>query len=128
MSYTKRNLGEIEDVAPQFGFGEVGEARFAMRDLEALDTGLAFHRIKPGRRQAFSHTHEKAEEIYVVLRGSGRLKLDDEIIAVGPLDAIRVSPEVQRAFAADDDGLEYLAFGPHVENDGDLKHDDAFWD
>lgn len=127
MSYTKLNLDEVEDSAPKFGFGEIGEARFPMQALGAEQTGLAFHRLKPGKRQAFSHRHEQAEEVFVVLSGSGRLKLDDEIVKVGPLDAVRIAPEVMRSFEAGDDGLEYLAFGPHHKGDGELNHDPGFW-
>ena len=126
MSYTIKNLREIEDVAPRFGFGEVQEARFAHGDLESETIGLAFHRVKPGRRQAFAHRHEQAEEIYVVVSGSGRIKLEDEIADVGPMDAIRVAPHVARAFEAGDDGLELLVFGPRHPRDGELLKDD-FW-
>jgi len=126
MSYTIKNLRTVEDQAAKFGFGEHQESRFPYRDLEANDTGLAFHVVKPGRRQAFAHRHENAEEIYVVLRGSGRIKLDDDVRDVGELDAIRVAPGVTRAFEADDDGLEVLAFGPRHEGDGELVHE-GFW-
>ena len=70
------------------------------------------------RRSPFTHRHREAEEVYVVLRGRGRVKLDDEILDVGPLDAIRVAPGTARAFEAGDDGLDLLAFGPHRGNDG----------
>lgn len=126
MSYTIKNLREVEDVAPKFGFQEVQEARFAHADLEAGATGLAFHRVKPGCRQAFAHRHAQAEEIYVVLSGRGRIKLDEEIRDVQPMDAIRVSPEVARAFEAGDDGLELLAFGPRHSGDGEIVSGD-FW-
>jgi len=56
-------------------------------------------------------------------RGNGKVKLDDEIAAVGPLDAIRVAPEVSRAFEAGEDGLEFLAFGPHHAGDGEPVND-----
>ena len=128
MSYTKKNLSEVKDSAPEFGFGEIGEARFAMGELGAEATGLAFHKLNPGMRQRFSHTHEEAEEVYVVLRGSGRLKLDDEVIEVGQLDAVRIAPRVERAMEAGPDGLDYLAFGPHHKGDGELNHDPGFWD
>ena len=126
MSYTIKNLRDVEDMAPKHGFDAVQEARFSRRDLEAQATGLAFHVVKPGQRQAFAHRHNKAEEIYVVLSGSGRVKLDDEISPVGPLDAIRVAPPVARAFEAGDDGLELLVFGPHHEADGEILRED-FW-
>jgi len=126
MSYTIKNLRDLEDVAPRFGFEQVQEARFAGRDLETESTGLAFHRVKPGCRQAFAHRHEEAEEVYVVLSGTGRIKLDDEVREIQPMDAIRVSPRVVRAFEADSDGLELLVFGPRHAGDGEVVKGD-FW-
>jgi mannose-6-phosphate isomerase-like protein (cupin superfamily) len=118
--FTHKKLTEVKDSAPEFGFGDAMEARFAKDDLEAEETGFSFHRLKPGRRQAFGHRHEEAEEVYVVVRGSGLLKLDDEIIEVERLDAIRVAPDVTRAFEAGEEGLEVLAFGPRRDGDGKI--------
>jgi mannose-6-phosphate isomerase-like protein (cupin superfamily) len=125
VSYTIKNLREVEDVAPKSGFDAIQEARFPRRDLEAADTGLAYHRVKPGQR-GFGHRHENAEEIYVVLSGSGRMKLDDEIVELKPLDAVRVAPPVVRAFEAGPDGLDLLAFGPHHEGDGEVLREDVW--
>ena len=67
--------------------------------------------------QPFGHRHKRQEELYVVVAGSGRARLDDEIVDIGPWDAIRVAPEVSRSFAAGPDGLEFLAVGaPAVES------------
>jgi uncharacterized cupin superfamily protein len=126
MDYVIKNLRDVEDMAPKFGFDQVQEARFAWRDLGAERTGLSFHVVKPGQRQAFAHRHDQAEEIYVVLSGRGRVKLDDDIENVHPLDAIRVAPGVARAFEAGDQGLELLAFGTHHENDAKMIQED-FW-
>jgi mannose-6-phosphate isomerase-like protein (cupin superfamily) len=126
VSHTIKNLRDSEDMAPKFGFEAVQEARFSSRDLGAESTGLALMRVKPGQRQAFAHRHDQAEEIYVILSGTGRIKLDDEIFDVGPLDAIRIAPGVARSLAAGDEGLEYLAFGPHHEGDGEILEGD-FW-
>jgi mannose-6-phosphate isomerase-like protein (cupin superfamily) len=126
VSYTIKNLREIEDIAPRFGFDEVQEARFPREDLDSETVGLAFHRVKPGQRQAFAHRHEQAEEIYLILSGEGQMKLDDEVIGVGPMDAVRVAPTVARAFAAGDDGLELLVFGPRHEGDGEVLREE-FW-
>jgi mannose-6-phosphate isomerase-like protein (cupin superfamily) len=117
--YTLKKLTDVEDSAPRFGFSEVQEARFANNDLEAEHTGVSHHRVKPGRRQAFAHKHENAEEVYVVLAGSGRLKLDDEIVEIEALDAIRVEPAVIRCFEAGPDGLEVLAVGARHDGDGE---------
>jgi mannose-6-phosphate isomerase-like protein (cupin superfamily) len=122
-TFTQVNLDDVDDAAPKFGFGEIQEARFAMGDLEAEQTGVAHIRLKAGKRSAFGHRHNQAEEVYVVLGGNGRMKLDDDIIDLRPLDAIRVSPPVTRAFEAGPDGLEVLAFGPHRAKDGEVVSD-----
>jgi mannose-6-phosphate isomerase-like protein (cupin superfamily) len=119
-SFTLIKLTEVEDSAPKFGLGDDLEARFARNDLDAEHTGVSLERLKPGKRTPFGHRHEKAEEIYVVLSGSGRLKLDEEIVEVEAMDAIRVAPEVTRAFEAGDHGIEVLAFGPRADGDGEV--------
>ena len=119
-SFTVKNLAEVEDSAPKFGFAEVQEARFANDELEAEQTGVSYQCVKPGKRQAFAHRHERAEEVYVVLGGSGQAKLEDQIVELRALDAIRVAPGVTRAFQAGPDGLELLAFGPRHDGDGDV--------
>ncbi len=126
MSYTIKNLYEVEDSAPGFGFADVQAARFASKDLDSETVGLAFLGVHPGKRQAFAHRHEQAEEVYVVISGRGRMKLDDEVIGVGPMDAIRVAAEVARSFEAGPDGLELLVFGPHHDKDGEVLKED-FW-
>ena len=118
--FTLKNLRDVEDSAQKFGIGETQEARFAKDELGAEQTGLSHHRVKPGKRQAFGHRHERAEEVYVVLSGSGRAKLEEEIVELGVLDALRVSPGVTRAFQAGPEGLELLAFGPRADGDGEL--------
>jgi quercetin dioxygenase-like cupin family protein len=118
--FTIENLGNVEDSAPKFGYEEQQEARFAGGALDADATGLSYLRIKPGQRQPFGHRHENAEEIYVVIGGSGRIALDDEVHELGRLDAVRLAPGVTRAMEAGPDGLEVLAFGAHHDRDGEL--------
>jgi mannose-6-phosphate isomerase-like protein (cupin superfamily) len=122
--WTKTNLDEVEDAALANGFGERWEARVAREDLDAERTGLSLFRLHPGKRSPFSHRHQEAEEIYVVLAGEGLVKLGEEIRPVAPLDAIRVAPQVPRAFEAGPEGLELLAFGAHHEADGEPVDDD----
>jgi mannose-6-phosphate isomerase-like protein (cupin superfamily) len=118
--YTVKQLSEVDDSAPRFGFAEVQEARFATADLDAEHTGVSHHRLKAGQRQRFGHRHERAEEVYVVLAGSGRMKLDGDTVEIARLDAIRVAPEVTRAFEAGPEGIEILAFGARHEGDGEV--------
>jgi mannose-6-phosphate isomerase-like protein (cupin superfamily) len=118
--YTHKKLTEVKDSAPEFGMEDVQEARFAKDDLDAEDTGVSHYRLKPGKRTPFGHKHEQAEEVYVVLGGSGRIKLDDEIVELEALDAIRIAPGVIRAFEAGPGGIEVLAVGPRHDGDGEL--------
>jgi uncharacterized cupin superfamily protein len=123
--YTIKNLSDTPDSAPKFGFGELGEAHFPREELGATATGLAYHVLNPGKRNAFGHRHEKAEEIYVVIGGSGRVRLDEEVLEIARLDAIRVAPQVTRAFESGPEGLQVLVFGAHHDKDGELLPD--FW-
>jgi mannose-6-phosphate isomerase-like protein (cupin superfamily) len=121
--YTHLSLEAVEDAAPANGFGERWEARVARVPLDARDTGVTHFRLRPGKRSPFAHRHAQAEEVYVILSGGGQVKLDDELRDVRPLDAIRVAPEVVRAFEAGPDGLEFLAFGAHHDADGESVDD-----
>jgi quercetin dioxygenase-like cupin family protein len=122
-AFTKISLAAVDDVAPANGFGDHWEARGARQALEAERTGVMLFRLHPGKRSPFTHRHADAEEIYVVLSGSGRVKLGDESLDVVPLDAIRVAPSTARAFEAGPDGLEYIAVGAHHPGDGEPVED-----
>jgi mannose-6-phosphate isomerase-like protein (cupin superfamily) len=121
--FTHVNLADVDDAAPGNGFGDRWEARVAREPLGAEQTGVAHFRLRPGKRSPFVHRHSEAEETYVILSGRGRMKLDDEIVEVAPLDAIRVAPRTARAFEAGPEGLELIAFGPHRAGDGELVDD-----
>jgi quercetin dioxygenase-like cupin family protein len=110
--YTIKNLkDDVEDVAPKFGMGEIMQTRFVRDQLEAEQFGLSLQRVAPNQRVPFGHRHAQQEEVYVVVDGSGRVKLDDEVRDVRRWDAVRVSRETVRAFEAGPDGLELIAFG-----------------
>ena len=121
--YTHKKLTDVKDSAPQFGLGDFQEARFASQDLETERTGFTLQRIKPGVRPPMGHRHDEAEEVYVVIAGSGRAKLDDDILELGTLDALRVAPKITRAFEAGPDGMDLLAFGARHEGDGEVIMD-----
>ena len=123
--YTHINLEDVEDMAPRFGLGEMGESRFANRALSTSGTGVSHQRLRPGVRQAFGHRHQHAEEVVVVLAGSGRVKIDDEVRDVRARDAIRFAPTTGRAFEAGPEGLELLVFS--AKRPGDAVMDPTFW-
>jgi quercetin dioxygenase-like cupin family protein len=122
-AFTKISLAAVDDVAPGNGFGDRWEARVAREALAADQTGVVLFRLHPGKRSPFTHRHTDAEEVHVVLSGSGRVKLDGELFDVSPLDAIRVAPATARAFEAGEEGLEFLAFGAHHPGDGEPVED-----
>jgi mannose-6-phosphate isomerase-like protein (cupin superfamily) len=128
--YTLIRLTDVEDSAPRFGFSDVQEARFANDELETEDTGVSHLRVKAGERQAFAHRHEHAEEVYVVLAGAGRVKLDDEIVELAEWDAVRVPPGTWRGYEAGPAGLELLVIGaPNLGEDprGDVDGRRGWW-
>ena len=124
-SHTIKNLLDVEDSAAKFGFSPAMEARFAREQLGFEDHGISYQRLAPGEKQPFAHRHGDAEEVYVVVAGSGRVKVGDEIAEIGQWDAIRVAPETVRAFAAGPDGITFLAFGAH--GTGDAEQLPAEW-
>ena len=89
MSYTKTNVREVEDSAPKFDMPAEMQARFARRAIEGETLGLSLFTLEPGFRIPFGHKHESQEEVYVVVRGSARVKVDDEVVELAEWDAIR---------------------------------------
>ena len=124
--YTLKNLREVEDSAAKHGLSEHQEARFPRDELGVQELGIALIGVKPGQRQPFAHRHNEAEEVYVVVSGSGRIKLDDEVVELREMDALRLSPGVTRMAEAGPDGLELLAFGSRHQGDAEVVP--GFWD
>ena len=110
-NYTKKNLRDVENQAPKFGMPEELDARFARRELGGETLGLSLMTLDPNFRMPFGHKHVGQEEVYVVVRGSGRVKVEDEIVALGEWDAIRFAKDTMRAMEAGPDGIEFVAFG-----------------
>jgi mannose-6-phosphate isomerase-like protein (cupin superfamily) len=111
MPYTKTHLWDVENQAPKFNMPAGMEARFARRALEGKTLGMSLMKLAPNFRIPFGHKHEHQEEIYVVVRGSARVKVDDEIVQLREWDAIRFDESTMRNMEAGPEGVEYLAFG-----------------
>jgi mannose-6-phosphate isomerase-like protein (cupin superfamily) len=124
VSFTLRNLKkDVEDLGSRFDGAPDLEFRSATKALELEQSGLAYQRVPPGYRFPYGHTHQMQEEVYVVVRGSGRMKLDDEIVELKEWDVVRVSPGTWRGYEAGRDGLELIVTGaPHL---GDNPRDDV---
>ena len=121
--YTHVNLrSDVKDMAPEHGM-EGLESHFARTNLELENSGLSLFRLDGGFRMPFGHTHSEQEEVYVILSGSVRVAVGDEVVELAELDAIRIPPETIHGIEAGPDGAEILAFGaPNTENkDADMQ-------
>jgi len=122
--FTHLNLKEVEDQAPKFGMTDM-EFRSARVPLECENAGMSYLRLAPNYRVPFGHHHNVQEEIYVLVGGGARLKLDDEIVALKPFDAVRIAKDTMRNLEGGPEGAEVIAFGaPHTgPGDGPMTPD-----
>jgi mannose-6-phosphate isomerase-like protein (cupin superfamily) len=124
--YTKTNLRKVEDQAPNFGMPSELHARFARTSIEGETLGLSLFSLDPNFRIPFGHKHVGQEEVYVIVSGSGRVKVDDEIVELAQWDAIRFDKDTMRAVEAGPDGIEYVAFGAG-EDPSEVEMDQGWW-
>jgi mannose-6-phosphate isomerase-like protein (cupin superfamily) len=113
--YTVKNLMDVEDRAK----GREVEARLARAHIASQHLGVSYFRFAPGYRSPSGHHHREQEEAYVVVSGSGRIKLDDEIVDLRRWDVVRVAPHIVRGFEAGSEGLEVIAVGSDRPEEGD---------
>jgi mannose-6-phosphate isomerase-like protein (cupin superfamily) len=122
--FSLRNIkADLEDIGSRFDGAPDLEFRAATKALDLEQSGLSYQRVPPGYRFPYGHTHERQEEVYVVVRGSGRMKLDEEIVELKEWDAVRVPPGTWRGYEAGPEGLELLVIG--APNLGDSPRDDV---
>jgi mannose-6-phosphate isomerase-like protein (cupin superfamily) len=128
--YTVINIREVEDSARKFGMPPEMSARFAATPLGLEKSGISLQALAPDSRGPFGHRHREQEEIYVVVAGSGRIKLDDDVVELRQWDAVRVPPEVTRQVESGPDGIEFLAYGAPRTKDagmGDAEMVQGWW-
>jgi mannose-6-phosphate isomerase-like protein (cupin superfamily) len=123
--YTLTNMMDVENMAA--GRMPGMEARFARKNIESEHLGLSFFRAEPNFRQPFGHSHREQEEAYVILEGSGRMRLGDEVVEIKSWDVIRVAPHVVRAFESGPDGLAFIAVGNDRPEGGDGEMVQNWW-
>ena len=125
--YTIVNLKEVKDSAPKFGYAPNLEARFARVPLELEKSGISYQRFAPNFRLPFGHTHTEQEELYVVVSGGVRVKIDDEVVELRAWDALRVPPGTMRGFEAGPEGAELIAFGAPNNENADAQMAPNWW-
>jgi mannose-6-phosphate isomerase-like protein (cupin superfamily) len=126
-SYTKVNLKEVEDQAPRFGLDGRMEARMARVPLELEHSGISYQRLAPDFRLPYGHRHKNQEEVYVLVSGSARARLDDEVVELRQWDAVRVPKETMRSFEAGPEGAEMIAVGAPNTGPGDAENVPGWW-
>jgi mannose-6-phosphate isomerase-like protein (cupin superfamily) len=126
-NYTKVNLKEIEDQAPSGGLSPGLKAHFARVPLALEKSGITYFRVAPDFRIPFGHKHSEQEEVYLVVQGKARVKLDDEVVELEAWDAVRVPPGVMRGFEAGSEGAEIVAFGAPNNENGDIEMKPGWW-
>jgi mannose-6-phosphate isomerase-like protein (cupin superfamily) len=119
------NLLEVENSVGDRAPGV--EGRFGRKHLDSRDLGVSHFRYAPNLRSAMAHSHREQEEAYVVVAGSGRVLLDDEVLELRQWDVVRVAPEVVRCFEAGPDGLDLIAVGGPKPPEGDGVMGAANW-
>jgi uncharacterized cupin superfamily protein len=125
--YTHLNLKEVEDQAPNFGLQDNLEFRMARVALGLENSGLSYLRIAPGYRFPFGHNHKNQEEIYVLINGGARVKIEDEVRELKPWDAVRVHQDTMRSFEATDEGAEFICVGAPNTGPGDANIVQDWW-
>jgi mannose-6-phosphate isomerase-like protein (cupin superfamily) len=122
--WTKRSFEDMQDRSP----AEVPMRwLFSRNAIGSRQVGVSRFSYEPLARMPFGHRHGVQEEVYVVVAGSGRAKLDDEIIEIGLWDVVRVAPQVTRAFEAGPDGMELICVGGKRPKGVDNERLNDFW-
>lgn len=126
-AFTKLNLSrDVEDMAPKFDLEGV-ESHFARVPLELERSGVSYFKLAPGFRFPFGHEHSEQEEVYVVISGTARVALDDEIVDLRQWDAIRIPSGTMRGMEAGEGGAEVLAFGAPNTDNKDAEMQPGWW-
>jgi mannose-6-phosphate isomerase-like protein (cupin superfamily) len=125
--YTIQNLKDVEDQAPNFGLSPQLEARMARVPLELENFGVTYQRLGPNFRVPFGHKHKNQEEVYLVVSGSMRAKVEDKVVELKQWDALRVHKDTMRGFEAGPEGAEIIAVGAPNTGPGDAEVEQDWW-
>lgn len=118
---------DVEDMAPKFGMAPGLESRFARQNLELENSGVSYFKIAPGFRTPFGHRHSEQEEVYAIISGSARLKLDEEILELEQWDVVRIPRGTWRALEGGVNGAEVIAFGAPNTDNKDVEMQQGWW-
>lgn len=123
-AWTKKNFRRLRDQSPP---GAPMTWKLSRDAVRSRQVGVSRFTYQPGARMPFGHRHREQEEVYVVVAGAGRAKLDDDIIDLEPWDVLRVAPAVLRSFEGGKDGLDLVCVGGRKPSGGDTERVAGFW-
>lgn len=94
------------------------------RQLGAEKIGARLWRLRPGQAST-RHRHFEQEELYLLLEGSGRMRIDGDLLDLAPLDAVLVGPDSTRQLFNDTDADQlWCVVGAPVEAANTLEMSD----
>jgi quercetin dioxygenase-like cupin family protein len=126
--YTVLKVTDVEDQGPNFGLEGKMEARFLRVDLGCQECGVTYLRLAPGFRIPFGHKHKVQEEVYVLVSGSARIKVEHDVHELEPWSAVRMSKDVTRGLEAGPDGAEFVLVGAPHTGPGDAIVEQGWWE
>jgi uncharacterized cupin superfamily protein len=110
------------------GYGRALELEQIAFNVRVLAPGMA--NVPPGTDESWGHRHETQEEVYFVVYGELTVKLNDDVVTLGPLDAVRIAPSTVRAVR--NDSAEEAAFvlcSIKIQDAmADAKPQEKFWE
>jgi len=126
--YTMENLKEVENQGVKFGLDENDvQLRMAKDPLGCENMGVSYERLGSGWRMPFGHKHREQEEVYVLVTGSARMKIEDEVIELQPWSAVRVSADTMRSLEGGPEGAELIVIGAPRTGPGDGDIVPGWW-
>jgi quercetin dioxygenase-like cupin family protein len=123
-AWTKKNFHDLEDRSPP---DAPMQWRFARTAIHSPELGVSRFTFEPGSRMPWGHRHREQQEAYVVVAGSGRAKLDHEVVELAAWDVLRVAPALVRSFEAGPEGLDVICIGGRKPKGGDTERVADFW-
>jgi mannose-6-phosphate isomerase-like protein (cupin superfamily) len=126
--YSVQNLNEVQNQGENFGINpDEMQLRMAKDPLECQNAGVTLLRLGPGYRAPFGHKHKTQEEIYILVKGDARMKIEDEVVELQPMTAVRVDPGTMRGYEAGSEGADLIVIGAPRTGPGDGDMEPGWW-
>ncbi|HEV8603445.1 MAG TPA: hypothetical protein VGQ68_08665 [Gaiellaceae bacterium] len=125
--YKVVKVSDVPDQGPNLGVAPDLEVRFLRNDLGCEDCGVSYARLAPNWRYPYGHKHKRQEEIYLLVSGTARIKVGDDIVELEPWTAVRIPNDTMRAIEAGPEGAEFVMVGAPNTGPGDGINETNWW-